>query len=73
MATYLLSCYGLFVRIHSCFYKSWHNDVYNCLNTYLYVLWSIIILNLMHNISFFYRIIFDEFITKDGEIVHKVG
>jgi hypothetical protein len=28
--------------------------------------------DLMHNISFFSRIVFDEFITKGGEIVHKV-
>jgi hypothetical protein len=29
--------------------------------------------NLMHNILFFFWIVFDEFITKGGEIVHKVG
>jgi hypothetical protein len=28
--------------------------------------------DLMHNISFFSRIVFDEFIVKGGEIVHKV-
>jgi hypothetical protein len=30
-------------------------------------------LDLMHNISFFSQIVFDEFIAKDGEILHKVG
>jgi hypothetical protein len=29
-------------------------------------------LDLMHIISFFSRIVFDEFIVKGGEIVHKV-
>jgi hypothetical protein len=29
--------------------------------------------DLMHSISFFSRIVFDEFIAKGGEIVHKVG
>jgi hypothetical protein len=29
--------------------------------------------NLMHSISFFSRIVFDEFIAKREEIVHKVG
>jgi hypothetical protein len=29
--------------------------------------------DLMHSISFFSRIVFDEFIVKGGEIVHKVG
>jgi hypothetical protein len=29
--------------------------------------------NLMHVISCFSRIVFDEFITKRGENVHKVG
>jgi hypothetical protein len=28
--------------------------------------------DLMHKISFFSRIVFDEFIAKVGEIVHKV-
>jgi hypothetical protein len=28
--------------------------------------------DLMHSISFFSRIMFDEFIAKGGEIVHKV-
>jgi hypothetical protein len=27
----------------------------------------------MHSISFFPQIVFDEFIAKRGEIVHKVG
>jgi hypothetical protein len=29
--------------------------------------------DLMHNISFFSLIVFDEFIAKGGEYVHKVG
>jgi hypothetical protein len=29
--------------------------------------------DLTHSISFFSRIVFDEFITKGGEFVHKVG
>jgi hypothetical protein len=29
--------------------------------------------DLMHSISFFAQIEFDEFIAKGGEIVHKVG
>jgi hypothetical protein len=29
--------------------------------------------DLMHYISFFSRIVFDAFIDKEGEIVHKVG
>jgi hypothetical protein len=29
--------------------------------------------DLMHNISFFSRIVFDEFIAKGREIVYKVG
>jgi hypothetical protein len=44
MATCLLSSIGLCVRIHSCFCKLWHNDVYNCLNTCLYAVWSTLIL-----------------------------
>jgi hypothetical protein len=28
--------------------------------------------NLIHNISFFSRFVFDEFIAKGGKIVHKV-
>jgi hypothetical protein len=27
----------------------------------------------MHDISFFSQIVYDEFIVKGGEIVHKVG
>jgi hypothetical protein len=73
MATCLVSCYGLFVRIHSCFCESCHNDVYNCLNICLNALLSTIIFNLMHSISFFYRFMFDVFITKGGEYGHKVG
>jgi hypothetical protein len=55
------------------FYKSWHGDGHNCLNTCLYALWSILILNLMHSILFFSRSMFDEFIAKGGEYGHKVG
>jgi hypothetical protein len=29
--------------------------------------------DLMHSISFFSRFVFDEFIAKGGEYVHKVG
>jgi hypothetical protein len=29
--------------------------------------------NLMHSISFFSRFVFDEFIAKGREIIHKVG
>jgi hypothetical protein len=29
--------------------------------------------DLMHSILFFSRFVFDEFIVKGGEIVHKVG
>jgi hypothetical protein len=29
--------------------------------------------DLMHSISFFSRIVFDEIIAKGGEIMHKVG
>jgi hypothetical protein len=29
--------------------------------------------DLMYSISFFSQIVFDEFIAKGGEIVHKVG
>jgi hypothetical protein len=29
--------------------------------------------DLMHNILFFSRFVFDELIAKGGEIVHKVG
>jgi hypothetical protein len=54
------------------FCKYWHGDGYNCLNTCVYALWSTLILNLMHSISFFSWIVFDEFITKRGEYVHKV-
>jgi hypothetical protein len=54
------------------FCKYWHNSVHNCLNTCLYALWSILILNLMHSISFFSCVVFDEFIVKGGECGHKV-
>jgi hypothetical protein len=46
--------------------------VYNCSNTYLYVLWSTLILDLMHSISFFSWFVFYEFIIKGGEYGHKV-
>jgi hypothetical protein len=46
--------------------------VYNCSNICLYGLWSTLILDLMYSISVFSRIVFDEFIAKGGEIVHKV-
>jgi hypothetical protein len=55
------------------FCKSWHHDVYYCLNTCLYALWSTLILGLMHSISFFSQFVFDEFIAKGGEYGHKVG
>jgi hypothetical protein len=55
------------------FCKSWHNYVFNCSNTYLYALWRTIILDLMHNISFFSWFVFDEFIAKGGGYGHKVG
>jgi hypothetical protein len=55
------------------FCKSWHNGVHNCLNTCLYALWRILILNLMQSISFFIQFVFDEFIAKGGEYGHKVG
>jgi hypothetical protein len=29
--------------------------------------------NLMRSISFFFQIVFDEFVAKRGEIVHNVG
>jgi hypothetical protein len=29
--------------------------------------------DLMHSISFFSQFVFDKFIVKGGEIVHKVG
>jgi hypothetical protein len=55
------------------FYKSWYNGVHNCLDTCLYALWSTLILNLMYIILFFSRFMFNEFIAKGEEIVHKVG
>jgi hypothetical protein len=55
------------------FCKSWHVDgVYNYLNTCLYALWNTLILDLMHNILFFSRFVFDEFIVEGGEYGHKV-
>jgi hypothetical protein len=51
----------------------WHHDVCSYLNTCLYALWSTLILDLMHNISFFSRFVFDEFIAKGGEYGHKVN
>jgi hypothetical protein len=38
MAIYLLSCYDLFMRVHSYFVSLGMLMVYNCLNTCLYVL-----------------------------------
>jgi hypothetical protein len=38
MATCLLSCYGLLVRIHSCFASIDMMIMYNCSNTCLYIL-----------------------------------
>jgi hypothetical protein len=55
------------------FCESWHGDGYNYLNTCLYALGSTLILNLMHSISLFSWFVFDEFIVKGGEYVHKVG
>jgi hypothetical protein len=56
------------------FCKFWHSDGYNCSNTWLYVLWSTLMLILMHSISFFSWFMFDEFIAKGGEKYgHKVG
>jgi hypothetical protein len=55
------------------FCKSWHNGMHNCLNPCLYALWSTLILNLTHSISFFSQFVFDEFITKGGEIMYKFG
>jgi hypothetical protein len=72
MATGLLFCYGLFVRIHSCFASLGILMVYNCTNTCLYALWSTLILDLMHIISFFSRFMFDEFIANGGEYGHKL-
>jgi hypothetical protein len=46
--------------------------VHNCLNIFLYALGSTIILNLMHIISFFSQIVFDEFIAKGRVYGHKV-
>jgi hypothetical protein len=73
MVTCLLSCYDLFVRIHSCFASLAINDVHNCLNTCLYALWSTLILNFMHSISFFSQFVFDKFIVKGEEYGYKVG
>jgi hypothetical protein len=72
MATCLLSCYGLFMRIHYYFTTLGMLMVYNCSNTYLYALWSTVILDLMYSISFFSRFMFDEFIVQGGEYGHKV-
>jgi hypothetical protein len=43
MATCLLSCYGLFVRIHSYFTSLGMLMVYNYSNTCLYAMWSTLI------------------------------
>jgi hypothetical protein len=43
------------------------------LNTWLYALWSTLILDLLHIISFFSRFMFNEFVAKGWEYGHKVG
>jgi hypothetical protein len=70
LSSWLLACYHLwsFVRIHSCFASLGIMVEYSCLNACLYTLWSTLIL-----ISCFSRFVFEEFIAKGGEIVHKVG
>jgi hypothetical protein len=73
MATALLPYYGLFMRIYSCFASLDMLMVYNYSNTCLYALWSTLILDLMHSILFFSRLVFDEFIAKGGEYGRKVG
>jgi hypothetical protein len=47
--------------------------VYNYLNTCVIYLVKHPNFNLMHSISCFSRFVFNEFIVKGGEIVHKVG
>jgi hypothetical protein len=73
MASCLLSCIGLLVRIHCYFVSLDMLMAYNCSNTYLYALWSTLILDLMHSISLFSQFVFDEFIVKGEEYGHKVG
>jgi hypothetical protein len=73
MAICLLSCNGLLVRIHSCFACLGIMVVYNWLNTCLYILWSTLNFDLMHSIAFLSQNVFDKFIAKGGENVHKVG
>jgi hypothetical protein len=73
MATCLLSPCGLFVMIHSCFASLGIMVEYNCLNTCVVYLVKYPNFDLMDSISFFSHIVFDEFIAKEGEIVHKVG
>jgi hypothetical protein len=68
MSTCLLSLYVDSLL----FCKFCHNSVYNFLNTSLYVLWNTLILNLIYIILFFSRFVFDEFIIKGGEYIHKV-
>jgi hypothetical protein len=72
LSSWLLACY-LFVMIHSYLSSIGTMVEYSCLNTCLYTLWSTLIFYLMHSISFFPPIVFDKFIAKGGEIVHKVG
>jgi hypothetical protein len=69
MATCLLSCYGLFMKIHSCFVSLGMLIVHNYLNTCLYALWNTLILIFVHNISFFSQFVFDVFIAKGGELI----
>jgi hypothetical protein len=72
MATCLLSLFSLLVMIHSCFVSLGIMVEYNSLNTCLYTV-KHSNFDLMHSISFFSWIVFDEFIAKGGEIVHKFG
>jgi hypothetical protein len=46
--------------------------VYNYSNNFLVCHVNHLNFDLMHSISFFSRIVFDEFIAKGGENVHKV-
>jgi hypothetical protein len=70
MATCLLSCYGLFMRIHSCFVSL---RMLMVLKYLLVCLVKYPNFDLMHSISFFSWFVFDEFIAKLGEYGHKVG
>jgi hypothetical protein len=52
---------------------SWYVDGVQLLKYLLVCLVKHPNFDLMHSISFFSRFMFDEFIAKRGEIVHKVG